>query len=249
MKNRNSTLSLAAVLGSILLVFMLVSATTASSVRAAGTEGASADTVTVSGSYTVYVAPDKAELHLAVNTKDSTAAAAQEKNTKEVDAVFKKLKELGVKEKSIITSAYNIYQEYDYEKDKPAGYNVSTSLTIKDVEIDQAGTLLSEAVAAGVNEVQYISYSCSSYDEEYEKALTDAVAAAKKKAEVLAKAAERTLGGVQSIAEGYQDTSARYVNKSIAYEEAAMDTAAAAVSLNPGDSEITANVTVTYYLE
>ena len=73
--------------------------------------------------------------------------------------------------------------------------------------------------------------------------------AARKKAEVLAKAADRILGDVQSITEGYQNTSARYVNKSIAIEEAAMDTAAESVSLNPGDSEITASVTVTYYLK
>ena len=152
-------------------------------------------------------------------------------------------------EKSIITSGYNIYQEYDYEKNEPAGYTVSTSLTIKDIEIDMAGTILSDAVAAGVNEVYYISYSCSSYDEKYEEALTDAVLAARKKAEVLAKAADRILGDVQSITEGYQNTSARYVNKSIAIEEAAMDTAAGSVSLNPGDSEITASVTVTYYLK
>ena len=249
MKKRNAALSIAAAGGALMLIITLVSAASASSVKAAGTDAAPVDTVTVSGSYTVYASPDKAELHMAVNTKDTTPAAAQEKNTKDVDAVIKKLTELGIKEKSIITSAYNIYQDYDYENNKPSGYNVSTSLTIKDIEIDQAGSILSEAVAAGVNEVQYISYSCSSYDEEYEKALTDAVAAAGKKAEVLAKAAKRDLGGVQSITEGYQNTSARYVTKSINAEEAVMDAGAAAVSLNPGDSEITANVTVTYYLD
>lgn len=248
MTKGKTILSLAAVFGTVMLVILLA-AGSASSVKAAGTEGAPADTVTVSGSYTIYAAPDKAELHVAVTTKDSTAAEAQEKNTKEVDAVIKKLKELGVNEKSIVTSGYNIFQDYDYNTDKPSGYNVSTSLTIKDLDIDQAGTVLSEAVAAGVNEVQYISYSCSSYDEEYEKALADAVAAAGKKAEVLAKAAERTVGDVQSIVEGYQNTGVRYMNKSVAVEEMAADTAAAAVSLNPGDSEITANVTVTYYLK
>lgn len=248
MKKRNITISLAAAIGTIMLIVLVMSAS-ASSVRAAGTEGTPADTVTVSGSYTIYTAPDKAELHVGVTTKESTAAQAQEKNTEEVNAVIKKLTELGVKEKSIVTSGYNIYQDYDYNNDRPSGFVVSASLTIKDIEIDQAGSILSEAVAAGVNEVQYISYTCSNYDEEYEKALADAVAAAQKKAEVLAKAANRSVGGVQSIVEGYQNTDARYMNKSIGVEEAAMDTAAAAVTLNPGDSEITANVTVTYYLK
>ena len=249
MRNRRFALSRVAVLGLTIFMIMFVSFVGASIVNADETETESADTVTVSGSYTIYTAPDKAELYVAVTTKDSKAAGAQTKNTKDVDAVIQKLKELGGNEKSIITSGYNIYQEYDYEKNEPAGYTVSTSLTIKDIEIDMAGTILSEAVAAGVNEVYYISYSCSSYDEKYEEALTDAVLAARKKAEVLAKAADRILGDVQSITEGYQNTSARYVNKSIAIEEAAMDTAAGSVSLNPGDSEITASVTVTYYLK
>ena len=235
-----------AIFGALLLLIVLL--ISSSNVRAA--DDNKTDTVTVSGSYTIYVSPDKAELHMAVTTKDSTAAKAQDKNTKDVNAVIKKLKELGVNEKSIITSGYNIYQDYDYEKNEPNGYNVTTSLTVKDIDIDQAGSILSEAVAAGVNEVQYISYSCSKYDEEYENALTGSVAAAKKKAEVLAKAANKSLGDVQTIVEGYQDTSARY--KSAAVEEAVVmdsDGGAVPVTLNPGDSEITANVTVTYYLK
>lgn len=51
-----------------------------------------------------------------------------------------------------------------------------------------------------------------------------------------------------TITEGWQDTSARYGQASgIGFSiEAAKDTAAAAPSLQPGETEITANVTVTY---
>ena len=207
------------------------------------------DTVTVSGKYTVYVTPDRAQVNLGVRTNEETAVLSQEKNTEIVNSVIDAIRALGVEEKSIRTTGYNIWQEYDYNSNKVKGYTVSTSLTIKDLEISQAGSVISEAIAAGANQMNGISYSCSTYDEAYEEALASAVSAAHKKAEVLAGAADKTLGDVQSLQEGYQDTSARYKNSNVSMdtvEEAALGSAA--VSVMPGESEVEAEVTVTYYL-
>lgn len=250
MRNKYITISLATVIGIVMLIMLFASAVTALNVKAAETESSTSNTVTVSGSHTVIVSPDKSEIHLAVTTKNDTAAKALEQNSKDVTKVIEALKELEIKEKSIVTGSYNIYQDYDYEKNEPSGFNVSTSLIVKDQNIDKTGEVISAAVGAGATEVQYISYTCSNYDEEYENALTDAVAAAKKKAEVLAKAGGKSLGSVQAIVEGYQDTSARYVNKSAATEEVAVEAAMdASVPIMPEDSEIVANVTVTWYLK
>ena len=243
---RNITLS--AVIGAVILMVLLATAAMSTNVHA--DETPDDDTVTVSGTHTIYITPDKAEIHFGVETRDDTAEAAQKKNTEQVDKAIAKLKEFGIKEKSISTTGFNIYQEYDYEENKPSGYTASTNLTVKDIKIDDAGTIISECVKAGINQVQYISYTCSNYDEEYENALTGAVEAARKKAEVLAKAAGRTLGAVESITEGWQDTSARYTNDyaaASAVTEEAVD--AKGVTLMPGDSAIAANVTLTYYLK
>jgi hypothetical protein len=250
MRNKYITISPATAIGIVMLLILLfVSTVSALNVNASEKEYAASDTVTVSGSHTIYISPDKAEIHLGVQTTDKDSKKAQDENAKTVNAIIAKLKELGVKEKSITTSMYNIYQEYDYEKNEPTGFNVSTSLTVKDLEIESVGNILSECVSAGATEIQYISYKCSNYDEEYENALTEAVAAAKKKAEVLAKATGRSVGDVQAIVEGYQDTSARFVNKSYSMGEEAVMAESADVSIMPEDSEITANVTITWYLK
>lgn len=250
---KNITISLAAVIGAVMLIVLLATAAAATNVHAGETENT--DTVTVSGTHTLMITPDKAELHFGVTTTDKTAKKAQEENSKQVDEIIDRLEELGVKEKNIATNGYNIYPNYSYdeenEEEKIEGYTASTSLTVKDVKIDNAGIFISEAVAAGVTEVQYISYTCSNYDEEYENALTGAMEAAEKKAEVLAKAAGRTIGTVANITEGWQDTSARYINDykmaEMAETEEAIDSTG--VTIMPEDSEITANVTVTYYLK
>ena len=248
---KSISISLTAVIAAIILVMLFASSVTALYVRADDRASEASDTVTVSGSSSVFVTPDKAEITLSIETKDKTAAAAQKTNTEEVKKVIDKLKELGLEEKSITTSSYNIYQDYDYENDKPSDYVVSTGLTIKDIDVADTGTVLSDCVEAGANNVQNVSYRCSTYDDEYEKALTDAVAAAKKKADALAKAAGKSVGDVSTIIEGYQDTSARYTESknfaaSAVAEEAAYDMS---VDIMPGESEIRANVTVTWYLK
>lgn len=91
-------------------------------------------------------------------------------------------------------------------------------------------------------------FLCSGYDEAYRQALAQAVADSRLKAENLAAAGGKALGEVVAITEGWQETSARYgQNSGIGFSiEAAKDTAAAGPSLQPGETEITANVTVTY---
>ena len=172
-----------------------------------------------------------------------------------MDQVIAKIRELGVPDKSIKTSGYDLWPRYDYSgnTEKLVGYQVSTSLTVTDRSVDEVGALISECVAAGVNQVNNISYSCSNYDEIYNEALTKAVEKAKEKGEVLAKAADGSLGEILSVSEGYQNTAYRYntsymdAKQMSGYgvaEEAAMD-----VAVMPGEAEITAQVTVVFELD
>ena len=206
--------------------------------------------ITVSASSTVRLTPDKASISFGVTTQESTADEAQTKNSEAVKAVIETLTARGIEEKSIQTTGYTIYAQYAYDEndmESISGYNVRTSLTVQDQNIADIGKLLSDCVAAGINNVDSVSFLCSAYDEAYSQAMTQAVAAAKEKAEALAKAAGKTLGDTVSVTEGWQDTSARYGKAVNLYMEAATQSAdAAELSFQPGESEITANVTVTY---
>lgn len=209
------------------------------------------ETVTVSASSTVRLVPDKATVSFGVTTQEQTAELAQSKNGEAVKNVVEMLTGRGVEEKSIRTTYYSMYPQVDWSEggeQRIIGYNVTTTMTVQDQNIEDLGALLSACVAAGINNVDSVSFLCSGYDEAYRQALAQAVADSRLKAETLAAAGEKTLGEVVAITEGWQDTSARYGQASgIAFSvEAAKDTAAAAPSLQPGETEITANVTVTY---
>ena len=198
--------------------------------------------------------PDRAELRFGVRTQAKTASEAQTDNSKNVDAVISVLKKNGIPKENIQTTWYDVSPQYDWNTgngDTIIGYSVSSTLSVKNVKIEDAGTLISACTEAGANEFNGISYSCTEYDKYYGEALKEAVASSKEKAELLAEAAGRSLGPVTNIVEGYQDTTYAVNAKAMSAMDGAgaMGESAASASLLPGEAEITANVTVTYVLK
>lgn len=210
--------------------------------------------VTVSASGSVRLVPDKVTVYFGVMTQKETAEEAQNRNSEDVSRVIEVLTGRGIEEKSIKTTNYSMYPQYHWSEtgeQSITGYSVTTTMSVQDQDIGNLGALLSACVAAGINQVDNISFLCSGYDEAYHQALGKAVEAARAKAEVLAAAGGKQLGDVLTITEGWQDTSARY-GKSAAEDaayamEASRDTAEPV--LQPGETEIRANVTVTYRMQ
>ena len=229
------------------------SAPAGTSAAGAASAPETAETITVSASGTVRLVPDKATVSFGVTTQERTAELAQSKNSEAVKNVIEVLTGRGVEEKSIRTTYYSMYPQYDWSDgdQRITGYNATTTMTVQDQNIEDLGALLSACVAAGINNVDNVSFLCSGYDEAYRQALAQAVAASKDKAEALAQAGGKTLGEPITITEGWQDSSARYewnAEVPLAMKEAAAgDTAGP--SLQPGETEITANVTVTYRMK
>lgn len=196
--------------------------------------------------------PDRAEVYFDVNTDAEEAGAATEENKTLVEGVMKALADAGIAQESIQTN-FSIDPQYDYSDDEPEleGFEASTSFTVSDLKVEEVGTLIDACVKAGVNGIDGVRYTCSTYDEKYAEALAGAVKAARSKAEIIAAAEGDELGAAMQISEGSQDTSYQY--KSFSDEMyssyAAADTSSAGVSIQPGTVEIEASVTVTYELK
>jgi uncharacterized protein len=97
------------------------------------------------------------------------------------------------------------------------------------------------AAEAGANQISGPGMSSSNAEELYRRALTDAVAEARERAEVLARAAGRGLGDISAIVEGAGPSPLPYA------ERLAAD-ATASTPIVPGQQETTATVTVTFDL-
>ena len=107
------------------------------------------------------------------------------------------------------------------------------------VDIDDAAGLIDAAAEAGANQVSGPGMSSSNAEELYRQALAKAVDEARERAQVLAKAAGRSLGEITSIVEGSGAMPLPYA------ERAALD---ASTPIVPGEQETTATVTVTFSL-
>jgi uncharacterized protein len=113
----------------------------------------------------------------------------------------------------------------------------TVSATIK--ELAKAGALIDAAVNAGANQVNGPSLSHGDQDALYRQALKAAVANARANAQVLASAANVSLGRVTTIVEGGG------APQPIPF--AAADKAMAeSTPIEPGTQQTTANVTVTF---
>lgn len=212
-------------------------------------ETAKDNVITVQSSEEMKVIPDMAELVFSVTSQAEDAKACQEQNSKDLANVISFLKDSGIAETSIQTSNYGLDPIYDWNSGKTiTGYEMNTTITVSDVPMDQAGALISSSVEAGINSISQVTYLSSKYEETYQQALKNAMASAKVKAEAIAEAGGCTLGPVVHVQEYNDNQTARYSSYQNAAKED-MAAGAAAMSVEPGQLSVQAQVTVEFEIQ
>ena len=220
-------------------------------------EGDSTPGITVTASSEVKVVPDKASMGVSITGQAATAEAVQSDNAKKTNELLRALAGLGIDKKNVQTTGTYLSPRYDYPDDvnfdvndstNIVGYEMTTSFEISGIDIDKVGSVLQACVDAGANGANGIQYYSSTYDESYQKALTEAMDKARVKAETLAKAGGAGVGGILYVSEGYQDTGYRYESDEVAMAESAND-ASGSMKVMPGEIDINASVTVTYAIK
>lgn len=210
--------------------------------------------ITVTGREEVKVVPDMAQIEYGIYTQADTAAACQEQNGKDLEQAIETLKGLGVAENSIQTSSYGMNPIYNWDSGRQeiTGYEMNTQITVSDIPVGDLGGILSQSVAAGVNQISSVSYFSSSYDESYQEALKGAMAVAEAKAQALAEAGGMSVAGVSSIQEFGYNPYTRYSgdNSLTAGKRMALESAAAAdMAVMPGEVSVEAQVTVDFEIQ
>jgi len=195
------------------------------------------DTVTVTGVGTVKAVPDEANFSFGVETRGRTAQAAIAANATAMEKLIAALRQAGARD--IATQWVSVWP-VSQEDGTIDGYSASNSVSAT-IGVARAGALIDAAAEAGANQISGPGMSSSDAEKLYRDALADAVKDARERAEVLAKAAGRTLGEISSIVEGAGQTPVLYA------EKAALD-AAASTPVVPGQQETSAAVTVTFSL-
>jgi uncharacterized protein YggE len=197
--------------------------------------------VTVGGEATIAVAPDTAIIRIGVTSQGKNAREASEANARQITAVLAAIKASGIDDRDIQTSRLSLQPQYDPNKSGTArltGFQVTNQLTVRIHDIGKLPDILDRAIAAGANEMSGIEFAVSQQSRLLDQARAEAVADARRKAELYAQAAGAKLGRVLQIA----DESAP------APRPLVQAMRAGAVPVAPGEQMLRVAVTVSYEL-
>jgi uncharacterized protein len=194
--------------------------------------------ITVNGTGTITSVPDEATFTVGVQTQGSSAREALASNSEQMRQVIAAVRSAGVAKDDVQTQDVSVSANYS-EQNRIDGYTANNSVLVTIHGLSSAGKVLDAASNAGANQVYGPTLSRSDEEKLRTKALRDAVADARQKAEALAAAAGVGLGRVTAITEGSSGGAEPYYASD-------MRLAKADAPIEPGTQDIQATVTVTF---
>jgi hypothetical protein len=215
--------------------------------RAAGEAGSAQNAIYVTGTGTVYAAPDMATIQIGVQGRNSDPKTAVSDTNQRMNAILATLKELGIEDKDLRTTNISLSAQADYDPvtGQPKGTYTfvsenTLSVTVRD--LGKIGDALGRAVDAGANNIYGVSFGVSDPARLEADARAQAMADAKSRADQLAGAAGVGVGAPISISESV------YTPQPQAYlmEGARLAADVASVPVSSGQLQITVQVNVTY---
>lgn len=157
----------------------------------------------VSGTGRVTVVPDIASINIGVRTEAEDVKDALNGNTTQANAIADKLKGMGIEEKDIQTSNFNIYpsERYDPMTGQVQGryFVVENTVNVTVRNLSSLGEVLSAVVEAGANNIYGISFDVEDRETAVAEARQLAIQDAKAKAEAIANDAGVQLGKLINI--------------------------------------------------
>lgn len=213
-------------------------------------------TLTVTGTGRVSAPPTKAEISVGVITQAATAREALAANTESMTTLQKVLKDSGVAAKDIQTTNLNIQPQYSqpapFQPGQPqkefvpriVGYQVQNTVTITARELPKLGTLLDAVVTAGANQMNGITFQIDKPEALMDVARKQAMADARKKAEILAGEAGVVVGLPISIRDEVSSPAPPPM-----YGRGVMAMAKAPVPIAEGEQELSVDVHVVYEIK
>jgi uncharacterized protein YggE len=205
--------------------------------------GAAEKLVTVTGEAMVSVAPDMAVIRIGVTSQGKSAREASETNAKQMTSVLAAIKKSGIADRDVQTSRLSLQPRYDTSQSGTArllGFQVTNQVTVKIRKVDNLPSILDRAITAGANEMSGIEFVVSQQSQLLDQTRAEAVADARRKAEIYAKAAGAKLGRVVAIRDEGASPPPHPVMRAMR---------AGAVPVEPGEQTLRADVTVSYELE
>ena len=207
------------------------------------------NTVTAQGSSSVSAIPDQAVMSFGVSAQAKDAKSALDQVSGKANKVSAAIKGAGVADKDLQTADVSVYPQYGNTPNGSGqapiiGYQASLSVTAKVRDLASLSKVIGAASSAGVDSINGPTFSISEDSSYREQAIAKAVADARITAAAMAKAAGKSLGDVVSVTSNGGGTPIRPLGLT--------DTttgSAKSVPIQPGQLDVTADVTAVFELK
>jgi uncharacterized protein len=160
--------------------------------------------ISVTGEASISVPPDLASVDAGIATDAKTAREASESNNAAMAKVMTALKAANIDAKDIQTSRLSLQPQYAPNRSGPSpivGYRASNRVTVRIRDVSKVAGVIDTLVGAGANDIGNVNFEVSQASKLLDDARDKAVADARRKAEIYAKAAGVSLGTALSISE------------------------------------------------
>lgn len=192
--------------------------------------------------------PDLATVRAGVVTQAASAGEASRENAARMARVVAALRGAGIAARDMSTSAISLSPEYRYTDGQPpaiTGYRATTMVTVRFRDVGKAGPILDALVREGANQIEGPTLSLAEPDGALDAARTDAVARARARADLYARAAGLRVERILSISEtgendGGRPEPAPYMMR--------VRADAAPTEVLPGETDVSVTVAVRFVL-
>jgi uncharacterized protein YggE len=216
--------------------------------------------IQVSGEGKAYLKPDIALVTFGVTAQAPKSQDAVNQSNAKMKAIIAAIKGLGVEEKDIQTTGYNLNPVYGYDRPSTpspmyypmpgnqvvTGYSLDQRVSIKIRNFDNINSVLDKATVAGATNVGDLQFTVDNPEMARSEARKKAIENAKEKMKNLAKDSGLRVGKLVNVQEGYSN----YPQPMYA-EAMAKDSGAPSVApqIQTGQMEVSSNVTLTFQIK
>ena len=232
-----------------LSLFLPVLSSAALSAVPAASQSRPLTVLTVAAEARIDRAPDVAEISAGVVTVAPTAAAALRGNADAMARVAAAVRSARVADRDIQTVGLSLQPQYDYQ-DRQAprltGYQAQNTVSVRLRDIARAGLVVDALVAAGANQIGGPTFRIADEDAVLDQARAAAVARARARAELYARATGLHVARIIRVSEGAVEAP-QPPRPMMRMMSVAATSAPTPVS--PGEVGLTATVTIEFELE
>lgn len=160
-------------------------------------------TIVVAGKGALKVKPDVASIWMGVEKSAKTAEEAQTLAIQIMDDILASLEKIKIPKDAIETAHLSLRPEYTYDKGKRnyIGYVARNMIKVTTEKLEELGKIIDVSIGAGATNIDRIVFSVKDRAPYEKLALEKAFDNARTKAEIIAKASDLVLIGIERIEE------------------------------------------------